>query len=74
MSTTNHSSKLKTYVICSGIRYGLGEDKFFDIFTQAWRNVPEELVYYGKGENIIPVVHMIDLIKDIHSVILNVPE
>jgi len=35
MHTVNHTSSLKTYVLSSGIRYGLGEDKLFDLFKAA---------------------------------------
>jgi len=27
---------LRTYVVCSGVTYGAGEDRFFDLFKQAW--------------------------------------
>lgn len=36
MSSVNTQPKLKVHVVCSGIRYGNGEETFFELFRQAW--------------------------------------
>lgn len=43
------------------------------MFKEAWCNIPEALAYYGNGNNNIPLIHILDLIKDVHSVTLQIP-
>lgn len=66
LQVVNHTSNLKAYVVCSGVRYGLGEDKLFDLFKVSHSSKPDYLTYYGPGDNIIPLIHILDLIKNIH--------
>ena len=54
--------ELKTYIVCSGVLYGEGERLLAPYFMQARLQEPEELCYYGKGKNRIPMVHIQDLI------------
>jgi len=51
-------TNLKTYVICSGIIYGSGEQLLQPYFMQARLQRPEALSIYGKGKNRIPMVHL----------------
>lgn len=60
-----HKPGLKTYVIGSGIIYGNGETEtvFNDKFKSAWLQSPEYLTYVEDGENKIPTVHVVDLVR-----------
>lgn len=67
---------LKTYVICSGIVYGNGETEtvFNDRFRQAWLQEPEYLPYIEDGENCIPTIHAVDLVRLVKKVYEVKPE
>lgn len=52
---------LKTYVVCSGILYGAGENLLHPYFMQARLQQPNALSFYGNGKNRIPMVHIYDL-------------
>lgn len=54
---------LKVHILCSGIRYGNGEGIFFDHFKNAWVQRPAFLPVIGKGENLIPTIHVRDLAR-----------
>jgi adenylate kinase len=60
-----NKKKLATFVICSGLIYGLEENLFHYLFKEAWHN--QDLLIYGKGRNILPTIH----INDLSSVIQN---
>jgi adenylate kinase len=49
-----------TYVVATGLTYGMGENVFHYLFKSAWLNVPV-LQVFGKGENFLPTIHIIDL-------------
>lgn len=51
------------HVLCSGIRYGLGENRFYELFKAAWLQNPSALSFSGKGDNLIPTIHIIDLAR-----------
>jgi len=36
MSAVTTQPKLKVHVLCAGLRYGNGEDIFYEIFKSAW--------------------------------------
>ena len=74
LQARNHVSSLKTYVICSGIKYGLGEDKLFDLFKDAWSGQKEALAYYGPGDNYIPMIHIKDLAMHVKHVVKHRPK
>ena len=52
--------KLLTYVVATGLTYGMEENVFHYLFKSAWHNAPEVPVY-GKGANFLPTIHIIDL-------------
>lgn len=56
-----YDNKLKTYVICSGIIYGMEEGDLFFLFKLAWEN--ETLPLFKPGNNYVPLIHIKDLIK-----------
>uniref|UniRef100_T1JG49 Adenylate kinase 7 n=1 Tax=Strigamia maritima TaxID=126957 RepID=T1JG49_STRMM len=51
---------LKTYVISSGLKYGMGEDILFHYFKTAWMNA-SFLPCIGNGKNKIPLIYITDL-------------
>lgn len=63
MSSVKTQPKLTVHVLCSGIRYGLGENRLYELFKAAWLQNPGALSYSGKGENLIPTIHVIDLAR-----------
>jgi nucleoside-diphosphate-sugar epimerase len=65
---------LKVIVICGGVRYGQGEYVFYDLFKAAWLQQPEVLPYLGAGDNLIPTIHIQDLVKFVIKVAESPPE
>jgi hypothetical protein len=63
MSSVKTQPKLTVHVLCSGIRYGLGESRLYELFKAAWLQNPRALSYAGKGDNVIPTIHILDLAK-----------
>ena len=63
LSAPKTQPMLKVHVLCSGIRYGHGENYLYDHFKKAWIQTPEELPYIGKGDNLIPTIHVRDLTR-----------
>jgi len=53
--------KLKVFVCCAGVRYGLGERTFYEYFKQAWLQNPRQLMVFGDGNNLVPTIHIKDL-------------
>jgi adenylate kinase len=51
---------LKTYVLCSGITYGNGEETLYKHFNTAYQS-KDDLKLYGDGKNVIPMIHVNDL-------------
>lgn len=52
---------VKTYVICSGLLYGAGEDALENFFKSAWLQDPSSLPVVTNPENQVPAVHVNDL-------------
>lgn len=57
----NAKPNLRSFVLCSGIQYGNGEEVFYEHFKEAWLQNPGELVVIGDGKNRIPTIHVRDL-------------
>jgi adenylate kinase len=74
MSSSNINPKLTTYVVCPGLTYGQGEDIFYEYFKMAWLQDPEYLPILGEGKNIIPTIHIQDLVSLIQRIIENPPK
>ncbi|UJR15265.1 hypothetical protein I4U23_002219 [Adineta vaga] len=55
-----NKKKLLTYIVATGLTYGMEESVFHYIFKAAWHNVPEVPVV-GKGTNYLPTIHIMDL-------------
>ena len=74
LSSTTTQEKLRVHVMCAGIRYGNGERIFYDHFQQAWIQNPRALPIIGKGENLIPTIHIIDLVGLVKRVVIDNPK
>ncbi|KAK4884795.1 hypothetical protein RN001_001066 [Aquatica leii] len=57
-----NKEKLKTYVICAGIIYGMEEEDLIFFFKLAWYN-EKELPIFKQGKNVLPLIHIKDLAK-----------
>ena len=73
MSSVKTQPKLKVHVLCSGVRYGNGEECFYDTFKQAWLQDPASLSVYGDGSNLIPTIHVIDLSRLVNRIVKDKP-
>ena len=69
----NHKINIKSYVVCPGVIYGFGEETFYSIFRSALLGFPIEEILLDKGRNIIPTIHMKDLINIISKIIEKKP-
>ena len=74
LALSNTNPKLKTYIVCSGLIYGCGEDLFYDYFKMGWLEIPEKIPIIGKGKNTIPTIHIKDLISLIRRIIETKPK
>jgi hypothetical protein len=54
---------LQTYLVVSGLVYGRGEEFLFETFRKAVMQEPAFVKVYGKGGNLIPTVHLDDLVS-----------
>lgn len=62
------NEKIKSFVICSGLPYGEGEDGMHFLFKMAW--LGQSLPFIDSGENIIPTIHIMDLASVVYQVII----
>lgn len=74
LSSVKAQPKLRVYVLCAGILYGNGERIFYNHFKKAWLQAPEKLPYIGKGDNLIPTIHVIDLARLVRRVVNDQPD
>ena len=63
MAAPETQPMLKVNILCCGVRYGNGEGAFYDHFKKAWIQSPEFLHVLGKGDNLIPTIHIKDLAR-----------
>ncbi|XP_034050730.1 adenylate kinase 7 [Thalassophryne amazonica] len=63
---------LSTYVVASGLQYGMDEHVFHLFFKMAW--LGQEVPVFGDGNNIVPMIHIIDLGRIILNLIENRPK
>jgi adenylate kinase len=69
LSANSQKPNLKTYVLCSGIMYGNGEDVFYNQFKKAYLQVEPNLKIIEEGNNRIPTIHVRDLATFVKSTI-----
>ena len=65
---------LEPYILTTGLLYGLGEGPFHHMFRQAWRQPDTPLVVIGSGKNVVPTLHIRDLVTVVGKVVLKRPE
>ena len=70
MSAPKTQPMLKVNICCAGIRYGNGEGVLYDHFKNAWLQKPAKLPVIGKGDNLIPTIHNIDLARIVRRIIM----
>jgi len=68
-----NKARLQTYVIASGVTYGMGENCFHYFFKQAWLGTLPALPCFGTGKNVIPTIHITDLARVIQNVMDSKP-
>lgn len=66
-------TNLKTYVIAAGMIYHAGESLFHHFLKASWHN-ELFLICYGDGQNILPCIHLDDLVNITVEVIETTPE
>ena len=74
LSSVKAQPKLKVYVLLAGVLYGNGERIFYDHFKRAWLQTPRKLPMIGKGDNLIPTIHVLDLARLVKRVVKDRPE
>ncbi len=62
------------FIVCAGTIYGCGENTFYPLFKAAWLQEPAELPYLGEGDNLIPTIHLKDLVKFVIKLAESPPE
>ncbi|XP_041661053.1 adenylate kinase 7-like isoform X2 [Cheilinus undulatus] len=62
-------SKLRGYVVASGLQYGKGENLFNYFFKVSWLMQFPKVPLFGQGKNYIPTIHVNDLGGVIKSII-----
>uniref|UniRef100_A0A671MFV1 Adenylate kinase 7b n=1 Tax=Sinocyclocheilus anshuiensis TaxID=1608454 RepID=A0A671MFV1_9TELE len=63
-----------TYVVASGLQYGMGEHIFHLFFKMSWLGEVPQVPTFGNGSNIIPTIHINDLAGIIQNVIDHKPK
>uniref|UniRef100_A0A671XHN6 Adenylate kinase 7b n=1 Tax=Sparus aurata TaxID=8175 RepID=A0A671XHN6_SPAAU len=58
-----------TYVVASGLQYGMGEQILHFFFKTSWLGQEKEIPVFGDGTNIVPMIHINDLASVIQNVI-----
>lgn len=62
----------RSYVICAGLVYGMGEEyepSLYHAFMRGWNYLPgEDFVVVGEGDNVVPTVHVKDLARMVAKV------
>lgn len=61
-------NRVRPYVVCAGIPYGLGEEPFLGLFQAAWQS-RDSLRVIGDGGNKIPLVHARDVARCVRLVL-----
>ncbi|XP_060735141.1 adenylate kinase 7 [Tachysurus vachellii] len=69
-----NQSRFSTYVVASGLQYGMGEQAFHFFFKTSWLGEEPEVPIFGDGSNVIPAVHICDLAGIVQNVIERNPK
>ncbi|XP_043118384.1 adenylate kinase 7 [Puntigrus tetrazona] len=68
------SSQFSTYVVASGLQYGMGEHIFHLFFKMSWLGEVAQVPIFGDGSNFIPTIHISDLAGIVQNVIDHKPK
>ncbi|XP_077411417.1 adenylate kinase 7 isoform X8 [Vanacampus margaritifer] len=63
-----------TYVVVSGLQYGVGEQVFHLFFKMSWLGQENEIPVFGEGNNIVPTIHVSDLASVVKKIIEHQPK
>ncbi|XP_059542044.1 adenylate kinase 7 isoform X2 [Myotis daubentonii] len=66
--------KFATYVVATGLQYGVEGGILHFFFKLAWLGEVPALPVFGDGTNVIPAIHVLDLAGVIQNVIDHVPK
>ncbi|XP_072546355.1 adenylate kinase 7 isoform X2 [Salminus brasiliensis] len=72
LGKTNRS-QFSTYVVASGLQYGLEEHVFHLFFKTSWLGEAAGVPVFGEGSNIVPTIHVSDLARIVQNVIDRIP-
>ncbi|RNF18551.1 protein dpy-30 [Trypanosoma conorhini] len=61
-SGNSDERNIQTCVVFAGLQYGEGEDALEPFFAQVWNREKKGLPIYGDGTQIVPTVHVRDLV------------
>ncbi|RNF12523.1 protein dpy-30 [Trypanosoma rangeli] len=61
-SGNSDEQNIQTCVVFAGLQYGEGEDVLEPFFAQVWNREKKGLPIYGDGTQIVPTVHVRDLV------------
>ncbi|XP_046711814.1 adenylate kinase 7 isoform X2 [Silurus meridionalis] len=65
----SNQSQFSTYVVASGLQYGMGEQAFHFFFKTSWMGEEQEVPIFGDGSNFVPTIHITDLAGIVQNVI-----
>ncbi|XP_026869746.2 adenylate kinase 7 [Electrophorus electricus] len=63
-----------TYVVASGLQYGMGEHVFHFFFKTSWLGEVPRVPVFGEGSNSIPAIHINDLAGIVQNLIDRKPK
>ncbi|XP_059908885.1 adenylate kinase 7 isoform X2 [Gadus macrocephalus] len=63
-----------TYVVASGLQYGMGEQAFHPLFKMSWVGEEPLIPVFGGGANVLPTIHIHDLASVIQNMIHLMPK
>ncbi|XP_050010784.1 adenylate kinase 7 isoform X1 [Alexandromys fortis] len=66
--------KFSTYVVATGLQYGVEGGILHAFFKMAWLGDIPALPVFGDGSNVIPAIHVLDLAGVIQNVIDHLPK
>ncbi|XP_069772147.1 adenylate kinase 7 isoform X2 [Narcine bancroftii] len=66
--------KFSTYVVASGVVYGMDESVFHFFFKEAWLGLNPTIPCFGDGKNVIPTIHVNDLARVLHNIAEHKPK
>ncbi|XP_003503319.1 adenylate kinase 7 isoform X1 [Cricetulus griseus] len=74
LKSGKNAKKFATYVLATGLQYGLEGGILHAFFKMAWLGEMPALPVFGDGTNVIPAIHVLDLAGVIQNVIDHVPK